>query len=72
MNHARFASCLTALLALAMVAGCAKQDAASTSAEPTPAGDAAAPTGDSSSTEAATEDTAAAPSEAPAEAAPTN
>ena len=53
MNHARFASCLTALLALAMVAGCAKQDAASTSAEPTPTGDAAAPTGDSSSTEAA-------------------
>jgi uncharacterized lipoprotein YajG len=72
MTHARFASCLTAILAIAMMAGCAKQDAASTSAEPTPAGDAAAPTSDSSSTEATTEDSAAAPSEAPAEATPAN
>lgn len=69
MNHARFASCLASLLAIAMLAGCAKQEAMSTSEEPTPAGDATAPVSDPSATEASTEDSAAGTSEAPSEAA---
>jgi uncharacterized lipoprotein YajG len=68
MNHARFVTGLAALLAVAMLAGCAKQEAASTSEEPTPAADASAPTTDSSTSEATTEDSAAGSSEAPSEA----
>ena len=69
MNQVRFASGITTLLAIAMLAGCAKQDAVSTSTEPTPAGDATtAPESDASATTTPSEDSAATPSEAPADA----
>jgi uncharacterized lipoprotein YajG len=74
MNQVRFASFVTALLAVVMLGGCAKtQDAASTSEAPPAAGDAAAPESEASSTEASTEGATDDPSSTPSDSeAPTN
>lgn len=66
MKNARFASCITTIFAIAVLAGCAKQEAASVSTEPTAAGDAAAaPESDSSATAAPAEEAPAAGDAAP-------